>query len=417
VRIAERDPAFKLKDFAIHISKIDIETGRTLTCPKVVRQSSFGVAEGSHLLYKAPYYYLFVAEGGTEAEHQEWVFRSTQGVYGLWESQGRPLWYNGPDEEVQRTGHTDVFEDGHRRWWAVFLGVRPIGDERTKWLEPQLGRETFLVVVEWVDGWPVLNNGESVRLTTTGRDKIVQEIEIKRVGKGEVEWKADLERNDLELGWSQKNTPLKKCYSLTEGPEYLRVWGNCYYLSSPESPSLLLRKQTEYCESFHATLNFEHSKVGYEAGIIVYWSPFSYATIGIRAVEMNGHPYATIVCRQPQGRAGVFKDSAPLLEYGKGYSLENHSMRLCAEACNGVYKLFAKHPKHSMEVGGAESFTFTSEELAVAPPVGMSFTSAMFGVYSFGTGSQCLIRRISRKYMCRRGREATRRARNGCGGK
>jgi beta-xylosidase len=384
VRVAERDPASKLKDFAIHISKIDIETGRTLTYPKVVRQSAFGVAEGSHLLYRAPYYYLFVAEGGTEAGHQEWVFRSTQGVYGPWESQGKPLWYNGPDEEVQRTGHADVFEDGHGRWWAVFLGVRPIRDNVGKWLEPQLGRETFLVTVEWVDGWPVFNDGENVRLVTTGRDAVVQEIEEKRVERGEVKWNADLHRNELELGWYQKNTPLKKCYSLTERPGYLRVWGNCYNLASPESPSLLLRKQTEYCESFHATLNFEPSKVGYEAGIIVYWNSFSYATIGIRAIEIDGHTCATIVCRQPQGGASTFKDSAPLLEYSKQVNLEKVSMRLCAEACNGAYRLFAKHPKHSLEVGDAESFTFTSEELAVTPPVGMSFTGAMFGVYAFG---------------------------------
>lgn len=382
VRVAERDPASKLKDFAIHISQIDIETGRTLTSPKVIRQSKFGVAEGSHILFKAPYYYLFVAEGGTEAGHQEWVFRSTQGVYGPWESQGKPLWYNGPDEEVQRTGHADVFEDGLGRWWAVFLGVRPCRDGGGKWMEPQLGRETFLVTVEWVDGWPVFNEGENVRLVTKGRDAVVQEIELNRVGKGEVKWTADLSGKDLELGWYQKNTPLKKCYSLTERPRYLRVWGNCYNLSSPEAPAMLLRKQTEYHESFHAVLNFTPTKLGYEAGIVVYWSPFSYATIGIRAVEIRGETIPTIVFRKPQGRAGAFSDSAPLLD--KGLSLENDDLKLCVEACNGTYKMYAKHPKHHLKVGDAESFTFTSEELAITPPVGMSFTGAMFGVYAFG---------------------------------
>lgn len=68
------------------------------------------------------------------------MFRSREGVYGPWEGQGRPLWYNGPDEEVQRTGHADVFEDAEGRWWAVLLGVRPIRDEEGgRWLEPQLG--------------------------------------------------------------------------------------------------------------------------------------------------------------------------------------------------------------------------------------------------------------------------------------
>ncbi|KAJ4307729.1 hypothetical protein N0V94_009634, partial [Neodidymelliopsis sp. IMI 364377] len=75
VRIADRDPQSKLKDFAIHISEIDLPTGTTLTPPLCIRQSAFGVAEGSHILKKDGWYYLFVAEGGTEQGHQEWVFR------------------------------------------------------------------------------------------------------------------------------------------------------------------------------------------------------------------------------------------------------------------------------------------------------------------------------------------------------
>ncbi|RYP56144.1 hypothetical protein DL771_012089 [Monosporascus sp. 5C6A] len=96
-------------------------TGRTLTPPRVIRASPHGVAECSHILRRGRYYYVFTAEGGTDAGHQEWVFRITEGPYGPWESQGKPLWSNGPDEEVQWTGHADIFEDGKGRWWSVFL--------------------------------------------------------------------------------------------------------------------------------------------------------------------------------------------------------------------------------------------------------------------------------------------------------
>lgn len=139
VRLANRQPNSKLKDFGIHISEIELKTGRTLTPPRLIRESPYGIAEGSHILRRGIYYYLFTAEGGTEAGHQEWVFRSRDGVYGPWEAQGKPLWYNGPNEEVQRTGHADIFEDGEGNWWSVFLGVRPIKDEDGKYLEPQMG--------------------------------------------------------------------------------------------------------------------------------------------------------------------------------------------------------------------------------------------------------------------------------------
>lgn len=32
-----------------------------------------------------------------------------------------PLWYNGTNEEVQNTGHADVFEDLRGDWWAVSI--------------------------------------------------------------------------------------------------------------------------------------------------------------------------------------------------------------------------------------------------------------------------------------------------------
>ena len=82
VRIADRDPASKLKDFAIHISEVDLPTGRTLTPPVRIRKSQCGVAEGSHIMKKDGWYHLFVAEGGTEAGYQVWVLRSKGGVYG-----------------------------------------------------------------------------------------------------------------------------------------------------------------------------------------------------------------------------------------------------------------------------------------------------------------------------------------------
>ena len=71
MRLANRAPNSKMKDFAIHISEIDLATGRTLTPPAVIRTSPHGIAEGSHILKRGKYYYLLTAEGGTEAGHQE----------------------------------------------------------------------------------------------------------------------------------------------------------------------------------------------------------------------------------------------------------------------------------------------------------------------------------------------------------
>ncbi|WYZ43831.1 hypothetical protein EsH8_VII_000267 [Colletotrichum jinshuiense] len=385
VRMGKRTPGLKLKDFAIHISEIDIATGRTLTPPQVIRESPHGIAEGSHIIRKENYYYLFTAEGGTEAGHQEWVFRSETGPYGPWEGQGKALWYNGPDEEVQRTGHCDVFEDDGGRWWAVMLGVRPVksGD---KYIEPQMGRETFLVRVDWENDWPIFNQGRNITLETTGREPI-QKLAVADA-KG-VKWKADLSKSSLEIGWYHKNTPIKACHSLTERPGYLRLYGNCFDLNSPESPAMLLRKQSSYNEIFRAKMLFKPSRAGYESGVVVYWSQYSYATIGITAVQQENatSTVPTIITREPTGKISEFKVAHPLSEPGassaSALDLER-PIQMIITAKPTEYEI-------NLSVGEVQtSISFTSEALTVFPPVGGAFCGVMFGIYAFGRSEPVL---------------------------
>jgi beta-xylosidase len=87
------------------------------------------------------------------------------------------------------------------------------------------------------------------------------------------------------------DTPLTLSYSLEEKPDFLRLYGNCYPLSSPESPTTLLRKQTMLSQCFAAKMAFTPSKAGYEAGIVVWWSMYSYATVGITRSAVDGALY------------------------------------------------------------------------------------------------------------------------------
>lgn len=69
---------------------------------------------------------------------------------------------------------------------------------------------------------------------------------------------------------------------------------------------MLLRKQTAYHQTFTANLSFAPSRVGYEAGIVLWWNQFSYATVGVTLGELSGGTTATtIVRRSPMGQAGV----------------------------------------------------------------------------------------------------------------
>jgi beta-xylosidase len=252
--------------------------------PQIIRSSPYGIAEGSHIIKRRNYYCLFTAEGGTESGHQEWVSRSENGQLGPWILGPRnPLWYNGIGDEVQNTGHADVFEDSEDNWWAVSRSLKPAFRIKTQtWLsnseicrcfwelgQDKLtasgkgrrlvethhwtcytltyfwpGRETFLVRVHWMDDWPVFNYGQKIGLTTISTNGLREYTEAPR-HPGLCTWNANLQKDDLELGWYQKSemftlpssalrgesdkldTPLKPSYSLTERPGYLRLHGNC----------------------------------------------------------------------------------------------------------------------------------------------------------------------------------------------
>jgi hypothetical protein len=59
------------------------------------------------------------------------------------------------------------------------------------------------VKVDWVDDWPVFNEGRNITRATATRSPVEQAIT--HIGPGDIKWQADLSRQDLELGWYLKS--------------------------------------------------------------------------------------------------------------------------------------------------------------------------------------------------------------------
>jgi hypothetical protein len=51
---------------------------------------------------------------------------------------------------------------------------------------------------------------------------------------------------------------------------------------------MFLRKQTALSQHFGAKMNFRPSKAGYEAGIVVWWSMYTYASAGVTRSAVDG---------------------------------------------------------------------------------------------------------------------------------
>ncbi|GAA1980692.1 glycoside hydrolase family 43 protein [Microbacterium pumilum] len=111
--------------------------------------------EGPHLYRRGDWYYLLLAEGGTERGHAVTVARS-RSVRGPYE--GDPanpiLSHRSTSHPVQNTGHADLVERADGSWAMVHLGVRPVGPSPSFHVN---GRETFIAGVRWLDDWPVVD--------------------------------------------------------------------------------------------------------------------------------------------------------------------------------------------------------------------------------------------------------------------
>ncbi|KAL5363734.1 glycosyl hydrolase [Aspergillus floccosus] len=367
-RKLNRTPNTNLKDFAVHIVTVDLETGNSISEPKLIRESTSGVAEGSHLFKRGKYYYLFTAEGGTESGHCEWVFRSETSPFGPWETgPNNPLWQNGVNDEVQNTGHADLVEDAQGRWWAVLLGVRPVRTD-DGWEDSVFGRETFLVPVEWVDDWPVFNGGQKISLQ--GDSPHLYQFDHT------VAWRDDFSQPTLQLGWYRKNTPVKTDYSLTERPGYLRLHGGPYNLSVPTCPTLLLRKQTHRVCTWETRLSFCPSSPHTEAGTVVWWNYFTYSSIGI-SLSARGGP-RVVRWRSVDGHYTDLHFSSPTSEVI--FVIE------CGDRYRFGYREVDEATDTVQWITEAKNTDLTNASL----PVGAPFTGMMLGLYSFGERQRCL---------------------------
>lgn len=136
--------------------QVDLATGRSLSPAKMVRHNSTignWVSEGPHIIKRGEWYYLITADGGTHTAHQEWVCRSKQGPFGPWEEgppEINPVIYNGDDEVVTMTGHSEL------KW----LGLARTGSD---------GVLVWLVLYRPVDSSRCSGHGRGDRRAVVGR--------------------------------------------------------------------------------------------------------------------------------------------------------------------------------------------------------------------------------------------------------
>jgi xylan 1,4-beta-xylosidase len=218
-------------------------------------------AEAPHIYFIDGYYYLMIAEGGTDYHHAVTIARSRE-ITGPYEANpGNPILTHrhlGLDYPIVGTGHADLVHTQNGEWWMVLLAMRPYGGYFYN-----LGRETFLVPVRWENGWPIVSPG-------TGR----VEFTYPTPNLPEVTWPAEPSRDDFnELAladcWCFLRTPRDAFWSLTERPGYLRLKLRPEQLSEQVNPSFAGRRQQHIYFEVQAALEFNPQNGNEAAGLVL----------------------------------------------------------------------------------------------------------------------------------------------------
>lgn len=172
--------------------------------------------EAPHLYKVNGYYYLMIAEGGTEHFHSETIARAKQ-ITGPYESyRGNPILtqrHLGMKAAIANTGHADLVELQDGSWYIVFLASRPYGG-----YHKNLGRETFIAPVVWEEGWPIVSPGTGrIEFTYEGPD--LPAFAVKSIPE-----KDDFDGERLGYQWNFLGTPDTHTYRLEDGCLKLKLY-------------------------------------------------------------------------------------------------------------------------------------------------------------------------------------------------
>lgn len=265
--------------------EIDPLTGEILSDKHLISEGCGGqCAEGPHIYRKDGFYYLMIAEGGTEYAHRETMQRSDN-IYGPY----TPCPHNPiishkeyKKSEIQATGHADLVEDENGNWWLVFLGIRRFSHA----LLHNLGRETFLAPVTWdEEGWPVVgyNGNGTIELVMDAplpgsdcADTIANTVIDKSTGlpliHADHSINIDFHADSLDKRLQFTRNPDMSRYLLDSANGTLTLTGTDITLNEPgKSPTILSFKQPEFTTTLTAAMSIKDSDAR-RCGIAAYYN-------------------------------------------------------------------------------------------------------------------------------------------------
>ena len=256
-------------DVMIKLCEIDTTTGEQLTPSVDLWQGTGGRhPEAPHIFKKDGWYYLLIAEGGTEMGHSVTIARSRD-IRGPYESNpDNPILTHlrraAQNNKIQGTGHADLVQAHDGSWWMVCLAFRTQANN-----QHLTGRETYLAPVTWnEDGWPVVNGGNPIELQMN-----VPTLPQHPVATAPETYDFTT-LSTFPHEWVFLRNPHTENYAFT--PEGLLLKGTDVTLQSLDSPTFVALRQLNPDFTASETFSVANLQSGARAGLTVYMDTHSH---------------------------------------------------------------------------------------------------------------------------------------------
>ena len=242
--------------------------------------TELGLTEGPHLYKKGKFYYLLLAEGGTEYGHAATIMRS-ESITGPYEPHpGNPIVTSRDNAalELQKAGHASLVQTQTGDWYIAFLVGRPLS-QRGRCI---LGRETAIEALTWRDEWPVLKNG--------GRHPRIQVQVPFSSSNGFIKHQTRDNFDDEAISddFQSLRIPMSEDWcSLQARKGFLRLKGR-ESLTSKHAQSLIARRVQSFSIEAATCLEFHPRSFQHLAGLVFYYNTGHYHYLHVAGIDHQG---------------------------------------------------------------------------------------------------------------------------------
>jgi len=307
--------AIWIREFDVAAKKVKGQATQIINAGVDITQKPIWI-EGPHIYKINGKYYLSCAEGGTAVDHRQVVFRADNvlGPYVPAPASVNPILtqrHLPPTRPfpITSAGHADFLQTQNGEWWGIFLATRPYDDDYYN-----TGRETFLLPLEWKDGWPSFIGGREPVPYAVKKPNLPAQPAPAIPTHGNFSVREEFDGRTLAPYWMMLRTPREQWWTLGGGALTLRARPDD--VAGKGQPSFVGRRQQHLKASFTTAMTFTPARAGDRAGLVAFQSEnFFYAltvTLAdgkpvVQVERRNGaSDTPTVIATKPLGaRAGA----------------------------------------------------------------------------------------------------------------